>query len=129
MNCGVATCSGMTSSESLELDDLDTKAFTQLPRAGVLAIGCTATGCAPCKLMKPVLAALAAEYTGRARIVAIDVDREPLVAQQYNVRSMPTLVLLRDGREVGRIIGRRARTFVAGVLDRAIAGDVAIAAP
>jgi len=129
MNRRVATCSGMTPSEYPELDHLDTKAFTQLPKAGVLAIGFTATGCAPCKLMKPVLAALAAEYTGRARIVAIDVDREPLVTQQYDVRSMPTLVLLRDGREVGRVIGRRPRTFVAGVLDRAIAGDVAIAGP
>jgi len=129
MNHGVATSPDMTSSESPELDDLDIKAFTQLPKAGVLAIGFTATGCGPCKLMKPVLATLATEYTGRARIVAIDVDREPLVAQQYDVRSMPTLVLLRDGREVGRIVGRRSRTFVAGVLDRAIAGDVAIAAP
>ena len=45
------------------------------------------------------------------------------------VRSMPTLVLLRDGREVGRIVGSRPRGFVAGVLDRALNGDVAIAAP
>jgi hypothetical protein len=42
---------------------------------------------------------------------------------------MPTLVILRDGREVGRIVGSRPRGFVAGVLDRALAGDVAIAAP
>lgn len=129
MNGGVATCPDMTTSESPELDDLDTKAFTQLPKAGVLAIDFTATWCGPCMAMKPMLAALAAEYTGRARIVAIDVDREPLVAQQYDVRSMPTLVLLRDGREVGRVVGKRPRRFIAGVLDRAIAGDVAIAAP
>ena len=37
MNCRVATCSGMTPSESPELDELDTKAFTQLPKAGVIA--------------------------------------------------------------------------------------------
>lgn len=108
---------------------LDSEAFAQLPRAGVLAVYFTAAWCGPCKVMKPVLAALAAEYRGRVTIVAIDVDEERLVAQQYDVRSMPTLVILRDGREVGRVVGSRPRAFVAGVLDRALGGDVAIAAP
>ena len=112
-----------------EINSLDTQAFAQLPKAGVLAIDFTAAWCSPCQVMKPVLAALAAEYAGRARIVAIDVDREQRIAQQYNIRSMPTLVILRDGREVGRVIGSRSRSFVAGVLDRAITGDVAITAP
>jgi thioredoxin 1 len=129
MNHRVATYPDMKHAEHPEIVALDTQAFTQLPKAGILAIDFTAAWCAPCKVMKPVLAALAAEYAGRARIVAIDVDCEPLVAQQYNVRSMPTLVILRDGREVGRIVGSRPRAFVAGVLDRALSGDVAIAAP
>ncbi|MEO7732531.1 MAG: thioredoxin domain-containing protein, partial [Kofleriaceae bacterium] len=85
--------------------------------------------CAPCRVIGSVLATLVDDYAGRARIVAVDVDREQILAQRFGVRSMPTLVLLRDGREVGRVVGSRPRAFVAGVLDRAIAGDVAIAAP
>lgn len=109
---------------------LDTPAFTALlTQPGVTAIDFTARWCGPCKVMEPILGALATEYTGRVRIVAIDVDDEQLLAQRYDVRSMPTLVILRDGREVGRVIGSRPRAFVAGVLDRALAGDVAIAAP
>jgi thioredoxin 1 len=77
----------------------------------------------------PILDALAAEYSGRARFHAGDVDREPALAARFDVRSMPTLVVLRDGREVGRVVGSRPRAFVAGVLDRALAGDVAIASP
>ncbi len=42
---------------------------------------------------------------------------------------MPTVILLRDGREVGRVVGARPRAFFAGMLDRALAGDVAIAGP
>lgn len=129
MNRRVATLTGMTHSAHSEIAMLDTKAFMQLSRAGVLAVDFTAAWCGPCKVMKPVLAALAAEYKGRARIVEIDVDHEQVVAQQYDIRSMPTLVVLRDGREVGRVIGSRSRAFLAGVLDRALAGDVAIAAP
>ncbi len=80
-------------------------------------------------MMQPILEALGTEYRGRADFAAVDVDAEPAIAQRYDVRSLPTLVLLRDGREVGRIVGARQRTFVAGVLDRALAGDTAIAAP
>lgn len=95
----------------------------------ITALEFTAAWCGPCRQMEPVLTALAKEYQGRVRIVQVDVDHEQVLAQQYNVRSMPTLVLLRDGREVGRTVGTRNRTFVAGMFDRALAGDVAIASP
>jgi thioredoxin len=95
----------------------------------ITALEFTAAWCGPCKQMEPVLAALGKEYEGRVRIVTVDVDHEQVLAQQYNVRSMPTLVLVRDGREVGRTVGSRNRAFVAGMFDRALAGDVAIAAP
>src|SRR5688572_25442969 len=102
----------------------------QLPLGqGVTLIDFTAKWCGPCKQMEPVLANLAAEYAGRVRVVAVDVDDEQLLAQQFDVRSMPTFVLVRDGREVGRTVGSRPRAFIAGMLDRALAGDSAIANP
>lgn len=87
----------------------------------------TAAWCGPCKTLKPVLETLSREYD--AQLVEIDVDVDPAKAQAYNVRSMPTVVLMRNGQEVGRFVGARSRAFVAGMLDRAVAGDVAIAAP
>src|SRR5690606_2396689 len=96
---------------------------------GVTLIDFTAKWCGPCRVMKPALASIAEEYAGRVRVVAIDVDDEQVVAQQFNVRSMPTFVLMRDGREVGRVVGSRPRAFLVGMLDRALAGDSAIASP
>jgi thioredoxin 1 len=96
---------------------------------GVTMIDFTAQWCGPCRIMEPVLVALSKEYAGRAAFVAVDCDTEPLLVQQFNVRSMPTFVVLRDGREVGRIVGSRPRAFVAGVLDRVLGGDVAVASP
>jgi len=89
----------------------------------------TARWCGPCKTMSAVLAAVGAEYAGRVRITEIDVDDDRARTEQFGVRAMPTLVVLRDGREVGRVVGARPRAFVAGVLDRALAGDVAITGP
>lgn len=102
---------------------------SSLPTHGVVLVDFGAERCAPCRAMEPLLEALADEYRGRVAIYALDCDREPAVAASFQVRSMPTLVLLRDGREVGRVVGARPRAFVAGVLDRALAGDVAITCP
>ncbi|MBL9019020.1 MAG: thioredoxin family protein [Myxococcales bacterium] len=112
------------------LPQLDLPAFSALAALpGVTVIDFTARWCGPCKVMEPVLAALATEYRDRVRLAAVDVNDEPVLAETYGVRAMPTLVVLRDGKEVGRVIGSRPRAFVAGVLDRALAGDVAIASP
>jgi thioredoxin 1 len=89
----------------------------------------TAKWCGPCRVMDPVLASIEKEYGSRVRIEKIDVDEDQLRTQQYNVRSMPTFVLVRDGREVGRAIGSRPRAFLVGMIDRALNGDVAITAP
>jgi thioredoxin len=88
----------------------------------------TAPWCGPCRTVKPILAELAREYPMVA-FSEVDCDAQPDVAQAANVRSMPTLVLTHAGREVGRIVGARPRAFIQGVLDRVLAGDVAVTAP
>ena len=95
----------------------------------ITLIDFTAAWCGPCRTLTPILAQLETEYAGRVEVVAIDVDAQPDVAQQYSIRSMPTVVLIRAGNEVGRVVGTRSRAFFAGVIDRALAGDVAIASP
>src|SRR5262245_24230508 len=115
---------------STDMRYLDLPAFERVAATpGVALLDFTAKHCAPCRALAPVLDALGDEYAGRAWFAAVDVDDEPALAARFDVRAMPTLVLLRDGREVGRVVGARPRAFVAGVLDRALAGGVAIAAP
>jgi thioredoxin 1 len=87
----------------------------------------TAAWCGPCKMLKPTLDALAKDY--RVACSEVDVERDPITAQRYDVRAMPTVVILRDGAEVGRMVGVRSRAYLSGMLDRALAGDVAIASP
>jgi thioredoxin 2 len=61
--------------------------------------------CAPCRMIEPVLERLAQQYAGRLKVVEVNVDEEPRLAQRWQAMSIPLLVVLRDGAEVDRIVG------------------------
>lgn len=61
--------------------------------------------CGPCQIMKPILAELAKELTGKVEFVEINVDEKPEEAAKYGVMSIPTFIALKEDKEVGRKIG------------------------
>jgi thioredoxin 1 len=64
-----------------------------------------ATWCGPCKLAEPVLEELSEEYKDKALIAKLDVDQNPSQSQKYGVMSIPTTILFKDGKELGRQVG------------------------
>jgi thioredoxin 2 len=61
--------------------------------------------CAPCRLVAPVVDEIAGRLSGRLLVAKVDTDRAPRIAQRYQIRGIPTLILFRDGGEVGRSVG------------------------
>jgi putative thioredoxin len=64
-----------------------------------------AAWCGPCKSLAPILERLAEEFAGRARVVKVDTDAEQALAAQYGIRSLPTVMVFRDGKPVDQIVG------------------------
>ncbi len=61
--------------------------------------------CGPCKAMAPVFADLARRQRGKALVAKVDTDRNPVTAQRFSIRNIPTLTVLRNGKEVARQVG------------------------
>ncbi len=80
--------------------------FEQLVRSEVpVLVDFYAEWCQPCKIQSPVLLELAREENGRIRVIKIDVDKNPLIAQRYQIQGVPTLILFRNGQVLWRQSG------------------------
>ena len=77
-----------------------------------------AAWCAPCRALAPRVEAVAARRAGAVRVVKIDIDQNPLAAQRYGVRAIPTLILFNQGREVERLLGVVSEAEIELRLDR-----------
>jgi thioredoxin 2 len=74
--------------------------------------------CGPCRMMAPVIDELASEMAGRVRFAKLNVDENPATAARFHVSSIPTLLVLKAGREVDRIVGVHPKAELARRLQR-----------
>lgn len=75
-----------------------------LKHQGLVVVDFFATWCGPCKMIAPLLEKFSAEYTS-AKFIKVDVDEVGDVAQEYEISSMPTVLLIKDGQIVSKVIG------------------------
>lgn len=73
--------------------------------------------CGPCKMVGPEVEALAGEYEGKAIVAKVNVDEQQQLASKYNVMSIPTMVVFKDGKEAKRIVGFRPKKELGSVLE------------
>jgi thioredoxin 2 len=72
--------------------------------------------CGPCRVVGPILAQLAAEHAGRLKVIKVNVDENPSLSARYQAHSIPTLVILKDGKVVDRVIGAMPKPQLAAKL-------------
>jgi thioredoxin 1 len=88
------------------VSEVDKAGLTQaLDDNTVTFVDFTATWCGPCQKLKPKLHEMAEEFEGKVKFVEVDVDKSKDLATEYGIQAMPTLIVMKDGKEESRIVG------------------------
>jgi thioredoxin 2 len=82
-----------------------------------------AAWCGPCRMLAPAIDELAAELAGQVRVAKLNVDENPATAGRFDIRSIPTLLVIVGGREVDRIVGAQSKQAIRARLERVMAGS------
>jgi thioredoxin 1 len=77
--------------------------------------------CGPCRMVSPVVEEIAGEYAGKLKVGKVDVDSNPSTAMQYGIRSIPTLLLFKDGQVIEQIVGAVPKRVIVDKLSRHLA--------
>ena len=91
-----------------------------LRASGICLVDLFSDRCPPCRVLAPTISSLANRYSGKVTVCKVDLDRAPAIARGYGVMAIPTVLIIKDGKEVKRLVGLRPEGEYARDLDALI---------
>lgn len=112
----------------IELDDSNFEQHVENAR-GLTFVDFWAPWCAPCRIVAPTIEKLAARYAGRVRFTKLNVDEAPQTAAAYQIGSIPTLAIFKDGEPVTGVAGAVPESFLAEMIEKQLKDYEGAASP
>ncbi len=79
--------------------------------------------CPPCRILAPTISSLADKYVGEVIVCKVNVDRVTVIAERYNVNAIPTVLFIKNGKELRRLVGLQSETKYVALLDKLVGKD------
>ena len=76
--------------------------------------------CGPCRMVSPVVEALAEEFKGKIKFVKLNTDENPLISEKYNIISIPSLIMFKNGSVVDQVVGALPKSVLKGMVSKHI---------
>ena len=118
--CGTKLAAGAHESKPLNITDQTFEREVLQARGRPVLVDCWAPWCGPCRVVGPILDQLAAESAGRYRITKLNVDENPQTAARFQIASIPTMLIFKDGQLIDRLIGAQSKEVIAEHLQGAL---------
>ncbi len=109
----------MASADTVELSDSTFESEVIKSETPVL-VDFWAPWCGPCRMLSPVVEEIATSYTGRLKVGKVNVDDNQQITMKYGIRSIPTLILFKDGKAVEQVIGAVPKTEIERIIKKAL---------
>ena len=78
--------------------------------------------CGPCRMVAPIVEKIAGQFDGKCKVVKVNVDEASATATKFGIRSIPTLMIFKNGAVVEQMVGLQSEGALSGMIDKAIAG-------
>ncbi|HKG58549.1 MAG TPA: thioredoxin TrxC [Pyrinomonadaceae bacterium] len=111
--CGTKLAAGGHESKPVTITDQTFERDVLQARGRPVLVDCWAPWCGPCRMVGPILDQLAAESDGRYRITKLNVDENPQIASRFQIASIPTMLIFKDGQLIDRLIGAQSKEVIA----------------
>jgi thioredoxin 1 len=99
---------------------VDDTNFESTISKGVTLVDFFANWCGPCRMITPIIEELAVNYSGKVNMVKLDVDQAQEATAKFNVTSIPTVILFKDGKEIKRVVGVRDKDAFTTMLNEIV---------
>lgn len=102
------------------MEIVNTEKFNELMKEDVVVVDFFATWCGPCKMLTPVMESVAQKLEGKAKVVKVDVDESPDLAQKFGVMAVPTVIIFKKGEQAQAFSGYQPEPQVLSTIEKVL---------